>query len=63
MSGLRKVGISYREEIYLMKMTGAFLGGLVGAAAGIMQKPYLKPFMRKKVKMLRRAVHGMHCGM
>ncbi len=44
-----------------MKCAAAFIGGLVGAAAGIALMPYVKPYMRKQAKMLKRTMHGMAC--
>ena len=44
-----------------MKCAAAFIGGLMGAAAGIALMPYVKPYVRKKAKMLKRTMHGMAC--
>ena len=44
-----------------MKGAAAFIGGMVGAAAGIALMPYVKPYMRKKARMLKRTMHGMTC--
>ena len=50
-----------------MKCAAAFLGGLwialtfILAAAGIAAMPYVKPFMRKRIKMLKKTMHGVAC--
>ena len=44
-----------------MKCAAAFLGGMLGAAAGIAAMPYVKPFMRKRIKMLKKTMHGGAC--
>ena len=44
-----------------MKCAAAFLGGMLGAAAGIAAMPYVKPFLRKRIKMLKKTMHGVAC--
>lgn len=42
-------------------MCSCFFGRDAGAAAGIAAMPYVKPFMRKRIKMLKKTMHGVAC--